>query len=123
PAAAASAVGSSSKSVFQVDLVLGSSTDRRRDDAREAESRYGPPMNTAAVSLPQRLRLLPRRGLVLPVVLAGLVQVDVWGGRLALGHMVGPRPVIAVLYGATSLALIWCPRAPLAVLAFIVTAD
>ncbi|HEV2592966.1 MAG TPA: sensor histidine kinase [Gaiellaceae bacterium] len=80
-------------------------------------------MNTAAVSLPQRLRLLPRRALLLPVVLAGLVQVDIWGGRLALGHMVGPRPVISLLYAVTSLALIWCRRAPLAVLAFIVTAD
>jgi hypothetical protein len=80
-------------------------------------------MNTAAVSLPQRLRLRPRRALVLPVVLAALVQVDVWGGRLALGHMIGPRPVIAVLFAVTSLSLIWCRRAPLAVLAFIVTAD
>ncbi|HZQ81390.1 MAG TPA: sensor histidine kinase [Gaiellaceae bacterium] len=80
-------------------------------------------MNTAAVSLPQRLRHRPQLGLVLPVILAGLVQVDIWGGRLALGHMVGPRPVIGVLYAATSLSLIWCRRAPLAVLAFIVTAD
>jgi signal transduction histidine kinase len=80
-------------------------------------------MNSAAVSLPQRRRLLLRRGLLLPIVLAGLVQVDIWGGRFALGHMVGPRPVIALLYAVTSLSLIWCPRAPLAVLAFIVTAD
>ena len=80
-------------------------------------------MNAVAVSLPQRLRLLPRRALVLPIVLAGLVQVDIWGGRLALGHMVGPRPVVSVLFAVTSLSLIWCRRAPLAVLAFIVTAD
>ena len=80
-------------------------------------------MNTAAVSLPQRLRHLPRLGLVLPVTLAGLVQVDIWGGQLALGHMVGPRPVIGLLYAVTSLSLIGCRRAPLAVLAFIVTAD
>ena len=37
--------------------------------------------------------------------------------------MVGPRPVVALLYAVTSLSLIWCRRAPLAVLAFIVTAD
>jgi signal transduction histidine kinase len=80
-------------------------------------------MNSAAVSLPQRLRLLPRRGLMLPVILAALVQVDIWGGRLALGHMVGPRPVIALLFAVTSLSLIWCRRAPLAVLAFIVSTD
>ena len=73
--------------------------------------------------MPQRIRLIPRRALLLPVVLAGLVQVDIWGGPLALGHMVGPRPVISLLYAVTSLSLIWCRRAPLAVLAFIVTAD
>jgi len=80
-------------------------------------------MNVAAVSLPQRFRLRPRRSLVLPVVLALLVQVDVWGGRLALGHMVGPRPLVSVLFAATALSLIWSRQAPLAVLAFIVTAD
>ena len=80
-------------------------------------------MNVAAPSLPQRLRLPPRRTWVLPVILAAFVQVDIWGGRLALGHMVGPRPVVALLYAVTSLSLIWCRRAPLAVLAFIVTAD
>jgi signal transduction histidine kinase len=37
--------------------------------------------------------------------------------------MVGPRPVISLLFATTSLSLIWCRRAPLAVLAFIVTAD
>ena len=106
-----------------MDLVLESSKDRLQDDALEAGERYRPHMNTAAVSLPQRLRLLPRRALLLPVVLAGLVQIDIWGGPLALGHMVGPRPVISLLYAVTSLSLIWCRRAPLAVLAFIVTAD
>jgi signal transduction histidine kinase len=80
-------------------------------------------MNTAVISLPRQLRLFPRRALVLPVLLAGLVQVDVWGGRLALGHMVGPRSAISLLFAVTSLSLIWCRRAPLAVLAFIVTAD
>ena len=80
-------------------------------------------MNVAAVALPQRLRLMPRRSLVLPIALALLVQVDVWGGPLALGHMVGPRPVVSVLFAVTALSLIWSKRAPLAVLAFIVTAD
>jgi signal transduction histidine kinase len=80
-------------------------------------------MNTAAVSRPHQLLLLPRRAVVLAVVLAVLVQVDIWGGRFALGHMVGPRAVIALLYAVTSLSLIWCRRAPLVVLAFIVTAD
>jgi signal transduction histidine kinase len=109
--------------IFAADLVLESSGDRPRDDARAEGSRYGPAVSTAVISLPQRLRLLPRRAVVLPVVLAGLVQVDIWGGPLALGHMVGPRPVISLLFAVTSLSLIWCRRAPLAVLAFIVTAD
>jgi len=106
-----------------MDLVLGLSEDHPRDDAPAPLSRYGPAMNGAAVWMPQRVRLRPRRAVVLPVILAGLVQVDIWGGRLALGHMVGPRPVIALLYTATSLSLIWSRSAPLAVLAFIVTAD
>jgi signal transduction histidine kinase len=78
-------------------------------------------MTSTAASLSHRVQ--PRPRVVLPVVLAGLVQVDVWGGRLALGHMVGPRPVVSLLFAVTSLALIWCARAPLTVLAFIVTAD
>jgi signal transduction histidine kinase len=111
-------VGRSSK----VDLLPETSRDRLGDDARRSGSRYGPQMNTVAVSLPQRLRL-PRRALLLPIVLAGLVQVDIWGGRFALGHMVGPRPLFSLVFAVTALSLIWCRRAPLAVLAFIVTAD
>lgn len=57
-------------------------------------------------------------------MLAACTQVDVWpSGRLNLGHVVGPRPVLSLLYAATSLALVWRRRAPLAVLAAIVSAD
>ncbi len=59
-----------------------------------------------------------------PVLLAAYTQVDVWPpSRLVLGHVVGPRPVLSLLYVVTSLALVWRRRAPLTVLAFIVTAD
>lgn len=120
---AASAPGWNCEPIFGSGSRPEDERDRRWNDAADAGSRYGPPMNVAALSLPQRLRLPPRRMWVLPVILAAFVQVDIWGGRLALGHMVGPRPVVALLYAVTSLSLIWCRRAPLAVLAFIVTAD
>ena len=58
------------------------------------------------------------------MLLAGWVQVDVWAPQpFSFGHMVGPRAVVTVLYAVTSLALVWRKRAPLAVLAFVITAD
>jgi len=48
-------------------------------------------------------------------------QIDVWVPGLAIANMVGPRPVDAAGYLATCLALLWRRRAPLAVLAVIVT--
>lgn len=68
-------------------------------------------------------RLL-RSTVALPVTLAVLFQADVWAPQSAnLGHVVGPRPLVALLYVVTALALIWRARAPLAVLAFVVTVD
>jgi signal transduction histidine kinase len=64
------------------------------------------------------------RDFLLPLLLAGWVQVDVWGSApFAFGHMVGPRAVVALLYAVTSLALGWRRKGPLVVLAFVVTAD
>lgn len=81
-------------------------------------------MNAAAVSLPVGIRRVRLRRLVLPLVLAAWVQADVWAQRpFALGHMVGPRPLVSVLYAVTSLALLWRERAPLKVLVFVVVAD
>ena len=65
-----------------------------------------------------------RRDFLWPALLAVWVQADVWGvPPIALGHVVGPRPVLALLYAVTSLALAWRRQAPLLVLAFVVTAD
>jgi signal transduction histidine kinase len=59
-----------------------------------------------------------------PIALAVVSQLDVWlPGRYNLGHLVGPAPVVALLYAVTSLSLVWRRRAPLTVLAFVVTAD
>jgi signal transduction histidine kinase len=67
---------------------------------------------------------LPRRAAALPVVLVLLFQIDVWApASYNLGHVVGPRPVVALLYTVTALSLAWRMRAPVAVLAFVVTAD
>lgn len=70
------------------------------------------------------LRGLSRSEVLWPVAVAAWCQLDVWPTNGAnLGHVVGPRPVLAVLYAVTSLALVWRRRAPLAVLAFITAAD
>ena len=59
-----------------------------------------------------------------PIALAVVTQIDVWPtGRYNLGHLVGPAPVVALLYAVTSLSLVWRRRAPLTVLAFVVTVD
>jgi signal transduction histidine kinase len=67
---------------------------------------------------------LSRSQLLLPLLVAALSQLDVWpSGHANLGHVVGPRPLLASVYVATSLALLWRRRAPLAVLAFITFVD
>jgi signal transduction histidine kinase len=61
---------------------------------------------------------------VLPVVLALIAQADVWPpASYNLGHLVGPAPVVSVLYVVTALALVWRKRSPVAVLAFVVSVD
>ncbi len=85
---------------------------------------YGWRVSDDAAALPARRFAWPRRELLLPGLLAAVAQPDVWAGPpLGLGHVVGPRPVIAALYVATSLALVWRARAPLAVLALILSAE
>lgn len=57
-------------------------------------------------------------------MVAVVTQIDVWApAKLNLGHVVGPPPLLAALYAVTSLSLAWRQRAPLAVLAFIVSAE
>src|SRR5690348_5429894 len=66
----------------------------------------------------------PSSDWVLPVVLAVIAQADVWvPASYSLGHLVGPAPVVSVLYVVTALALGWRKRSPVAVLAFIVSID
>ena len=81
-------------------------------------------MTADAVYPPPRRLAWMRREMVLPVLLAGWVQLDVWAPLpFSFVHMVGPRGVVALLYAVTSLALIWRKRAPLAVLTFVMTCD
>lgn len=71
-----------------------------------------------------RSRWPSAREFLWPAVLAVVVQGDVWGPPpFDFGHVVGPRPVESLLYAVTSLALAWRRRAPVGVLAFVVTAD
>lgn len=96
-----------------------------RDDDDESGRRYFlAGMNSVALSHPVRRLGRWQRRWLLPVVLALLVQVEVWvPARYSLGHMVGPRPVVALLYVLTALALAWRDRTPVVVLAFIVSAE
>lgn len=81
-------------------------------------------MSTLRVANERRRLPFSRSELGWPLLLAVVTQFDAWpSGPLNLGHMVGPAPVLALLYAVTSLALMWRRRAPLALLAFVVTAD
>lgn len=90
--------------------------------------RYRPVMNgTLAVGTARRGARGPGswRPALSDVLVAGFCavvgQIDVWVPGLAIANMVGPGPADAAGYLATSLALLWRRRAPLAVLALIVT--
>lgn len=90
--------------------------------------RYRPVMNgTLAAGTARRGARGPGswRPALSDVLVAGFCavvgQIDVWVPGLAIANMVGPRPADAAGYLATSLALLWRRRAPLAVLALIVT--
>lgn len=108
-------------------VVLRSRDIVRRTTRWRSPSRYGLPVAaTAAVARAPvgRSWTLSRSALLWPLLVAAWTQLDVWpSGRVNLGHVVGPRPVLAALYLATSLVLVWRRRAPLAVLAFITLAD
>jgi signal transduction histidine kinase len=79
-------------------------------------------MQTIAMRAQPHARL--RTELGLPVAIAVVAQADVWAPpSYNLGHLVGPAPVVALLYVVTAAALVWRQRFPLAVLAFIVTVD
>lgn len=89
---------------------------------------YGPVMNGTLAVGPARREARSGgswRPPLADVLIAGFCvvvgQVDVWVPGLAIANMVGPRPVDAVGYLVTCLALLWRRRAPLAVLALIVT--
>jgi len=57
-------------------------------------------------------------------VLALIAQADVWApSRYNLGHLVGPAPVVSILYVVSALALAWRKGSPVAVLTFIVSVD
>jgi signal transduction histidine kinase len=68
----------------------------------------------------RRLGLRPT-DLRLPVALAVVAQADVWlPPPVNLGHVVGPRAVVAGTYVVTSLLLAWRRQAPLQVLGLVV---
>jgi signal transduction histidine kinase len=64
---------------------------------------------------PARRLLPPWPDAALAIVLALLIQQDLWL-LPDLGHRVGPRGLVALCYAASSLALAWRRRAPVVVL-------
>jgi signal transduction histidine kinase len=96
--------------------------DRPEDDDASPRRIYGPAVREQSTC---RTRFWPSPAeFGWPAVLALWVQADVWGPPpIAFGHVVGPRPVESLLYALTSLALAWRRRAPVTVLAVVVTAD
>jgi signal transduction histidine kinase len=79
-------------------------------------------MNAQALARPTWRLEQPNWTGLLPVAVAAVTQVEVWA-PYGVGHLVGPRPVIALVYAISSAALFWRRRAPLAVLAFVLTLD
>jgi signal transduction histidine kinase len=63
-----------------------------------------------------------RLDVALASLVAVLAQLDVWGPRLANAHVSGSRPAVAAFYLATSLALLWRRRHPVAVVYFVALA-
>lgn len=81
-----------------------------------------PRMNAQALARPTWRHEQPNWTGLLPLAVAAVTQVEVWA-PYGVGHLVGPRPVVALVYAATSAALLWRRRAPLAVLAFVLTLE
>jgi signal transduction histidine kinase len=77
-------------------------------------------MNSEAIVSPRWRFKWPGRDALLPLTVGVVAQVEVWA-PYGLGNPVGPRPAMAVVYALTSAALFWRRRAPLAVLAFVLT--
>jgi signal transduction histidine kinase len=75
----------------------------------------------AAVRPIRRINLVPRDWLV-PLGVLFLAQLEVWA-PYGLGNLVGPKSPVSFVYLLTSLSLLWRKRTPVAVLAFVVTAD
>jgi len=94
--------------------------DRLGVDAPPPLGVYGPAVDALAFPQPRRaLRRLYGDGLL--VVFVALVsQLDIWAPLSFVGKQ-GHRPALSVVFLAGSLALVWRRRAPLAVLAFILT--
>jgi hypothetical protein len=73
-----------------------------------------------AVAWPRQLRALPVVDVLVACIVALLSQLDVWAPLSFVG-LQQHRPVLAIVFLAVSAALAWRRRAPLAVLAFVVT--
>lgn len=109
------------------DLVSVTSSWRRGGSSAETmlSGRFGASVAAmGAHAITERVVPLPRpRGdLLVPLAIAAVTQVEVWV-PYGVGHLVGPRPLVALVYVLTAAALYWRRRAPLAVLAFVLSVD
>jgi signal transduction histidine kinase len=78
-------------------------------------------MNALALPWPRRAAAPLSFDVALAAIVAGLSLMDVWA-PLSFVTREHHRPLLSVVFVATSLALVWRRRLPLAVLAFVFTA-
>jgi signal transduction histidine kinase len=95
--------------------------DRPGEDARAAAAQYRHRMNELALPWPRRDASSRGFDVALASLVAGLSLMDVWA-PLSFVTREHHRPLLSVVFVATSLALVWRRRLPLAVLAFVFTA-
>jgi signal transduction histidine kinase len=78
-------------------------------------------MNELVLAWPRRAASPPSFDVALAALVAALSLMDVWA-PLSFVTKEQHRPLVSVVFVATSVALVWRRRAPLAVLAFVFTA-
>lgn len=79
-------------------------------------------MDAIALAWPRRVPRLPAADVLLAALVAALSLADVWA-PLSFVTREHHRPLLTIVFLATSASLVWRRRAPLAVLAFVYTSE
>lgn len=84
---------------------------------------YGQPVVSLAARLPRTERGMLRFDVALALAILAVGQLDVWATSFTGAHVTGPEPLVAVLYAATAIALVWRRSHPVGVLLFVIGID